>query len=157
MRRASDKQEQILFRRARITELHSKGLRTDRAIAEELGCSRQTVNSDIKVLRRKYDKEIKTGTETKLAYEYATIMAGVWLLLKMNWEVLENAESSYYARADANRTILKCYKEIQAYKISFLFGYLSIRCIYNCGTFFDNCQTIDNLVWHDIFISRKMV
>jgi DNA-binding CsgD family transcriptional regulator len=113
MKALSDKKEEILFRRARITELRSKGLRTDSAVAKELGCSRQTVNSDIRVLRRQYDTQIKTWAETKLAYEYETIEAGVWSLLRWAWDRLNDESSSERMKVSASVIILRCYGEMR--------------------------------------------
>lgn len=111
MKALSDKKEAILFRRSRIKELRAKGFATDAAIAHHLGCSRQTITSDLKVLRRQAYTDVKEFSE-KLPFEYDSMMAGVRLLLKRNWETLDNAESSDRAKASASHIILSCYEKL---------------------------------------------
>jgi DNA-binding transcriptional regulator LsrR (DeoR family) len=111
LRKLSDKKEDILFRRAKITELHSIGYTTDKSIAEQLGVSRQTVNSDLRVLRRQANIKIE-DFQAKLPYEYDTMIAGVKQLLRRNWEILNNPDSTEKAVSSASHIILDCYEKL---------------------------------------------
>jgi DNA-binding transcriptional regulator LsrR (DeoR family) len=111
LRKLSDKKEDILFRRAKITELHSIGYTTDKSIAEQLGCSRQTVNSDLRVLRRQANTKIEEFT-SKLPYEFDVMIAGVKQLLKRNWEILNSEQSTEKAKDNASHIILSCYERL---------------------------------------------
>lgn len=111
MKALSDTKEKILFRRARITELHSIGYTTHTSIAKELGCSRQTVNSDLRVLRRQANNKIEEF-QARLPYEYDTMITGVKLLLRRNWEIVNSEVSSERAKATASHIILSCYEKL---------------------------------------------
>jgi hypothetical protein len=105
--KTSQKQEEILVRRSRIAELYSKGM-SERSIAKQLDIPRSTINLDV---RRKALTYIKTFEE-RLPYEYESMIAGVRLLLKKNWEILDNEESSDKAVASAAHIILTCYEKL---------------------------------------------
>lgn len=83
---------------------------TDVEIAGKIGISRQTIGSDMRVLREAAITTLQTWSEKKLPHELESISIGVRLLLRKAWQVIDDDNSSEKAKLDSRQFALECYK-----------------------------------------------
>jgi DNA-binding CsgD family transcriptional regulator len=85
---------QIAQRRIKVLELYSRGY-TQQEIADKMEgfhISRQTIGSDLKVLREESDEYVQNFKQT-LSFDYRQVESNLHQLLKRAWGLMEQAEA----------------------------------------------------------------
>jgi hypothetical protein len=88
-RKISQKQDEILCRRALVMELRSKGFK-ERQISEKLGIPRSTIGVDIRAVKRTAATNLRLFTEQDLPHEADMLVENTDALLRIAWTSLQN-------------------------------------------------------------------
>lgn len=87
-RKISQKQDQILCRRALVKELRAKGF-TERQMAERLGIPRSTIGLDLRIMKRQAATDIDRFIEHDLPHEAELLLENTNALLRVAWASLD--------------------------------------------------------------------
>jgi predicted transcriptional regulator len=86
------KQQQILWRRAKVMELSSQGY-SQVEISKTLQISEPTISRDIDHLRSQSRQKIRKYIDETLPEEYEKCLVGITSILKEAWNTSQNADS----------------------------------------------------------------
>jgi hypothetical protein len=87
-RKISQKQDEILCRRAVVMELRAKGFK-ERQISEKLGIPKSTIGVDIRACKRTAATNLRLFTEQDLPHEAEMLLENADALLRIAWTSLQ--------------------------------------------------------------------
>jgi DNA-binding transcriptional regulator GbsR (MarR family) len=91
--------DEVAKRPARVLAMYTKRL-TQGEIAEALGVNQSTVSRDLKQLRKRLKKEVRTDVFDNL-WEFSRYLSGTDMVIKRMWEIAEDKEIAPKERMEA--------------------------------------------------------
>jgi DNA-binding Lrp family transcriptional regulator len=91
--------DEVAKRHAKVLAMYTKRM-TQGEIAEALGVNQSTVSRDLKQLRKRMKKEIKTDVFDNL-WEFSRYLSGTDMVIKRMWEIAEDRQVATKDRMEA--------------------------------------------------------